>query len=932
MLAALLPWACAATCCAQPEPGKQYHFAIDAGSRADALRQFSKQTGLQVITEFDLAGSETQQLGPFVGQATADDAIAALLGNTDLSYKWQDELTITIFVKVVRPPRAEDNVQEVIVTNTRLPGELDTAAPVRVYRNATISRHGVSSVSEFTRYLTQQPNSLSEGYMQSGAQFMQMRGLGYDTTLVLINGRRVPPSANSIALNAVDLNNVPMAAVERIEVMSDSASAVYGADAVGGVINIILRDKIERPQMYLHYGQAAGGGEQRRAAVLIGTNNDRLQATLVLDYYETTALMGAERELWRNQDYRRYGGLDYRVSATNPGNVYSLTGQPLPGLSSSRAAVPLGTTGQLTPADFFATDGATNLASSFSNWSITPPSRRSTAYGSAKYSFAEDLQLFGEWLAESSELSTLRAPPSVSRQVVPAWNPFNPFRVAVAVDYSFADMPPISYLNDSDLLRIVGGVRGKFHRWDWEVSGINHGERGRTLTRGEIDRSLLASAVNSADPNVALNLFSVGPPAPPELLDSLIAPSQQLSFAFSTSQLSAFVRGPILDWVGRPPAELLIGAEWRHDAAGFFEGRHVDASRDISSVFSEFRMPLLDSMWLRIAARADDYGAAKWIVNPQYGLTWRPARQWLLRASYGTSFRPPSLFELYMPAYQPTFLVADPLRGGELSTVNLIVGGNRDLQAVTARSFSAGFVVTPDELPGLRVGGSYWRVAMDNRIIVPNYQELLKLDSAFPDHVVRDPANEQDVRARWPGRLRSMNLQLLNYGDLQTSGIDFETSLTIGPISASCVKLDLAVTWIDEYRSRDLNQMLPVDRVGIANLQGTIPEWRVVGSVAWKFGDYGVSSTATFVPSYQDADFWTGPLGRRIGSQTLIDLQAWIALGGIDLLEGSTLTLGARNLFDRQPAFANAGASAGYDMSQGTLTGRFLYVRLGKRF
>lgn len=918
---------------AQPERAQRYRFAIDPGPRAAVLKQFSEQTGLPLITQLDVAESKTLELGPFSGEATADDALQALLQDTDLSYDWQDESTITIFVTVVRPPHAEDNVQEVIVTNTRLPGELDSAAPVRAYGYETISRYGVASVSDFTRHLTQQPFSLNEGYMQSGAQFVQMRGLGYDTTLVLINGRRVPPSANSIALNAVDLNNLPIAAVDHIEVMSDSASAIYGADAVGGVVNIILKDKIEQPQVSLHYGQAAGGGEQRRAAALIGSSSERIKATLVLDYYETTALMGQERDLWKNQDYRRYGGQDYRVSATNPGNVYSLTSQPLPGLSSSQAAVPLGTTGQLTPADFFATDGATNRASSFSDWSITPPSRRWSVYASTEYLLSDELQLFGEMLVEASELTTLRSPPSVSRQVVPAWNPYNPFGVAVAVDYSFADMAPVSYRNDTDLLRIVAGARGKLQRWSWELSGIHHGEDGRTMTRGEIDRVLLAGAVNSPDPDIALNLFTVGPPAPTELLNSLISRSQQLGFSFSTSQLSAFVRGPLFDLGARGAAELVVGAEWRHDAAEFTElGKRVDAGRDISSVFTELKIPLLDALSLKIAARGDDYGTASRIVNPQYGLAWRPTRDWLFRTSYGTSFRPPSLFELYMPTYQPTFLISDPLRGGELSTVNIIVGGNRDLEAVTARSFSTGFVFTPAEWPALRIGGSYWRVAMDNRIVVPNYQELLKLDSAFPDRAVRDVPSEEDVQAGWAGRLRSLNLLRVNYGDLQTSGIDFDTSLLLAPGARSCVKLDLAVTWIDEYRSRDLNQILPADRVGIANLQGTIPEWRVVGSITWKLGNLGTSTTATFVPSYQDADLWTGPLDRRIGSQTLVDIQSWIDLGGLDLLEGSTLTLGARNVFDRQPDFANAGASAGYDMSQSTLTGRFVYLRLGKRF
>jgi iron complex outermembrane recepter protein len=288
---------------------------------------------------------------------------------------------------------------------------------------------------------------------------------------------------------------------------------------------------------------------------------------------------------------------------------------------------------------------------------------------------------------------------------------------------------------------------------------------------------------------------------------------------------------------------------------------------------------------------------------------------------------------LYMPVFQPSLVIPDPLRGGEVSNVALIVGGNPDLEVVTARSFTAGFVVSPSQIPGLRLGGNYWRITMDNRIIGPVYQELLKPDTPFSTLVIREPPTSQDVEAGWAGRLRSINLSRINYGDLETSGIDLDASLQLDR-AWGCLKFDLAVTWIHEYRSRDMNQVLPLDRVGIANVQGTIPEWRTVGTVGWKFGDFGVSTTTTFIPSYQDADVTKGPLDRRISSQTLIDLQAWMDLdiGGNALLDGSTLTLGARNLFDKVPDFANAGVSLGYDFSQGELTRRFIYFRVAKRF
>jgi iron complex outermembrane recepter protein len=933
MLAALLLLTCGSALPAQPERAQKFQLAINKGSLSSALEQFSRQTGLQVITQLNVSESKTEEVGPFVGRATADVALAQLLKDSDLSYRWQDEYTIIIFAKIILPPRSADNVQEVLVTGTRIPGDQDTPVPVRVYGRGRIDGYGVSSVSDLSRYLTQQPFSFGGGHLQTGAQFIQLRGLGFDTTLVLINGRRAPPSANSISLNAVDLNGIPVTAVDRIEVMSDSASAIYGADAIGGVVNVILKNQIPQPEFYLHYGQADGGGAQRRAAASFGTSG-RLKSALVLDYYEQDVLMGEERDLWRNQDYRRFGGTDYRVSTTNPGNVYSLTSQPLPGLSSRRAAVPSGTSGlELTAADFSATDGSTNLRSSFSDWSVTPRTYRTSGYGTAEFSFSEKVTVFGEALVADGEVTTQRPPPSLMREVIPGSNPFNPFKIPVAIDYSFAGMDRISYVSETDLLRLVGGARGSIRAWEWEFTGLRSRESGSDTNRGDINRSRLRDLLSRNDPNAALNFFADGPAAEADVLDSLLGPAQRLSYSFASSQLSAFIRGPMFS-IGERKAEFVFGGEVRRDTAKFFQFEHVEADRDIGSAFAELKLPLLEELSLKLALRGDNYEDGDDVVNPQYGLTWRPAEDWLVRIAYGTSFRPPSLFELNMPQTLSPLPIADPRRGGEVSNVGIITGGNPELDVVTARSFTAGFVFGAPDIPGLRVSGNYWEVEMDNRIMAPLYQELLRSEEQYPGRVVRSEASTEDLQRGWLGRLHSVEITRLNYGSLETSGIDLETSFLIDGKSGD-LQLDLSLTWVEKYQSRDMNQVLPLDRVGIANVQGTIPEWRAVGSVAWKSDRFGASTTATFTPSYRDADLtMRGPLDRRISSQILLDLQAWIGLSlqGESLFDGSRFTLGARNVFDAAPEFANVGSILGYDYSQTELTGRFMYLRFSKQF
>ncbi|WP_129648721.1 TonB-dependent receptor plug domain-containing protein [Peristeroidobacter agariperforans] len=931
MFAALLLLACASTYSAQPDRTTQFNFDLKRGSRAAVLKQFSRRTGLQII---NVKGSQTRELGPYIGYVTVDEALQALLLDTDLSYTWQDEDTIKTYLKVVEPPRAEDGVREVLVTGSRLGFGAEGPVPVRVYDRQSIDRLGASSLPAVSSYFTQQPFSFSEWAQQSGAQHIQMRGLGVDTTLVLINGRRAPPSTSSVSLNAFDLNSIPLTAVERIEVMSDSASAIYGADAIGGVVNIILRDRIRSPEIFLHYGQAAGGGAEQRVAGSLGATTERLKSSLVLDYFDRAALMGEARDLWRNQDYRRFGGYDYRVTTTQAGNVYSLTGEPLPGLPTSAAAVPSGRTGGLSPADFLATAGTVNRGSSSSDRSIKPQSVRLSAFGSIEFDLSDQLNFFGELLAVNGTVTSLSAPPSLTQQLVPADNPFNPFGEAVLVDYSFADLDSISHTYDTEQVRMVLGARGELGRWDWEFSGQRNHENGSSTVLGEINLARAREAVHSADAQNALNLFSDGPAGTTTLLQSLMDPPRRLDTSFSSSQWSAFLRGPLFQMPGGR-VEAVVGAEWRRDAAEFFEsGTRIDEYRDVASMFSEIRLPLLDHLSLKLALRGDSYGSAKDMVTPQYGLVWRPSSQWLVRAAYGTSFRPPSMLALNTPMYRFSFPIADPFRGGSVSAVALIAGGNRDLDAVTAHSFTSGLTYRFSELPGLSLGGSYWRVAMDNRIVVPRYAELLNPKSDLGHYrSVRDPPSDEDVRAGWAGPLRSLDLRLINYGDLQTSGVDLDASATVEGNHGS-LHAKLSATWVHEYLVRDTNQALPPDRVGIANIQGTIPAWRVVGSLVWEFRSFGASTTATFTPSYQDADVWYGPLDRHIASRTLVDLQAWVDLdiAGTTLLDGTRVTLGALNVCDETPDFANAGASLGYDISQADLTGRFIYFRITTRF
>lgn len=865
------------------------------------------------------------------------------------AHAWRLAWTLPLAFMIGTPSAADTEsrieLEEVVVTGSRLRGT-NAALPTTVFDEARIEALGVSTVPDLLKFLPQQPYVRGEDYRFAGAQFAELRGLGVDTTLVLINGRRASVTAANAAFNAFDLNTLPVSAIERVEVLSDAASAVYGADAVGGVVNIILKRDIERVEADVRYGAAAGGSEERRASLAGGVSTERVSASLVLDYFDREYLLGEERERWRDQDYRRFGSVDQRSANTSPGNVTSRTTANLPGLSSTYAAVPEGSTGiGLTPADFEATAGLRNLESTARYLAVIPEGTRIGAMGAVEARFTDTFSGFLEAFYVDRRHASQSSPATLSNALVPATNAFNPFGVAVTSNFMITGLPLRESIVESESLRLVGGLRGMIGHWDWELSYLDGREQASSWTENATDRARVASALASADPLQALNPFMDGPGGSPALLESLLAPVVIEHYESDAQQWTGFVRGSL----GRLPAgalEVVLGGEHRSEYI-YFDGLvFVEADREVSALFAEMRVPLIDStmrvpavdtLSASIAVRQDDYSDFGTTFNPQATLSWLPVSGVSVRATYGESFRPPSLFELYSPRRSvPGFPVVDPARGGESTTTTLISGGNPDLDPITAQSWSVGVRWTPQAIAGLELGATYWNIAMDDRVRIFSQQLVLANESLFPDRVVREAPTPADVAAGWAGVLVSVDSSRVNFGTLDTSGVDLEARWRI-ETRAGEWQPALTLTWIDEFRAGSAPGTPAVDRIDRADLDGTITQWRGVAGLNWRRGPWGSSLTARYLPAYDDALPVPGGArtGREVEDLWLVDAQVSVDFrrdrsGG--WLDGFALQIGVSNLFDEAPSFAEIGGSQGYDLSQGDLRQRFGYVNLSKRF
>lgn len=941
---------------------QEFEFDIPRTPRVMALYELSLQANGVLLGYLSNGPEEEETLvGPIKGQFTVEGVLRIILRSSMLTYRWVD--TNMLSVEPLRLPPGSLNLnadgiirtqphstefdpekvgipEEVLVLGWPMRDLTLALSPVVVVEREQLDAIGAPTLPDALRYLSQSAYTRPEGYRTSGAQYAEMRGLGPDTALILINGRRALPSANSLTTSAFDLNTVPMPAVERIEFLLDSAAAAYGSDAIGGVINIVLRDRVFRPTFEARLGGADGGAKQERLTFSGGVNKDNFHGALVLDYFDLGGLLGGDRDLWRNQNFSRFGGRDRRTLESNPGNITALTGT-LPGLTAAQASVPLvDTTEGVSREDFLSTAGQTNLESLLRFSSVVPEATRLTATASGTAQLNARLSASAELLYTDRESTYFFAPPVLPGMPVPASNAFNPFGTTVRAYRLLSSEYDSQYqFVESDLFRSVLALRGDWGTWDWEVSALHSEEEATTWLQNALDLQVaVPAALASSNAALALNPFSPAPVGSRALLDSLIAPRDVDQFSSEGTQVAAFVQGPIHEWRAGA-VTTVIGGEWRNEAmSAANEASSFDRGRDVTAAFAQLRIPLVGEklkiplvheLTLTGGTRWDEYSDFGHVWRSQAGVLWKPHRDFSVRASGGRSFRPPSLYELYLPQISTIARVNDPARN-ELANITFTMGGNGDLRPSTAKSFTTGVLFSPDTAMNLKISADYWRVIMDERVLSLPLPVLLAHEDQFASRIHRS-APTQPGR---PGILRSVDTSRINAGSAKATGVDLAIKADF-LTSAGRFTPELQVTWFDDFLATDIPGQSALDRVDLASELGTILEWRAILGMRWKRGPFGVAAFARHTPSYDDAVAGVRT-GHTIEAQTLLDLQGsldlGLLLGTASPLHGVKLWLGATNLLDEAPNFAQVGDVGGFDTSQADLKQRSYYLRLDKKF
>jgi iron complex outermembrane receptor protein len=494
------------------------------------------------------------------------------------------------------------------------------------------------------------------------------------------------------------------------------------------------------------------------------------------------------------------------------------------------------------------------------------------------------------------------------------------------------------------VIRAVAGVRGQISDWAWETSLHRSESSDVTVRTNSVDPARVADALSATDVDEALNPFGANSP---ELLESLLAPPAESRFGTQMLQAAAHLRGSLVT-LPAGDVELVVGGERRNEQVRYdmrvgppLSGAH---QRFVTAAFGEISVPLVGEkaqvpavfdLSLVLSGRFDDYSDVGASFNPEYALVWRPIPALTLRTSLSQSFRPPPLFDLYMPLLDQVLPTADPARNNEIAFPIWRVGGNPNLKPATAEAFTSGLRFAPATSAGLRIDASYWRISVDETIGIPAGERLLAAAASFSDRIVRGEPSAADVAAGMPGPLQMIDVTRLNYGSIRTSGVDFAASMDIDTRAGRFIP-EFSATWVRDFTTTDLVEGPDVDRVGLADLQGTVARWRGVAGFAWIRAGVTLSTNARYVPSYDDVDVPGHRTGRSVRAQTLIDAQVAFDLsdmiGAESAWQGFELRAGALNLLNEEPSFAEAGLLTGYDPSQGDLRQRFVYLKLSKRF
>jgi iron complex outermembrane receptor protein len=891
-----------------------------------------------------------------------------------------------------RIPAPEPAGDEIVVTGTHIRRRTSFApsAAVDVMDRKQLERTGATNMADVVSTLTSSQGSGYQGAGNSttasaGTAAANLRGLGTGATLVLVNGRRLVPSGSGIDQHFGDLSLIPLAAVERVEVLKGGGSAVYGADAVGGVINVITRRNWDGARVELD-GQSTTKFDQRDYTVsgAWGASSERARLMMAMSYFRRSELDANKRDFTRGYTTSQQG---------NPGTFFVF------GLQPPRLRFPDPGCAKATGSALV--DGANgDQTCTFdynAYWPLVGNLERANVFASAEFDLTKHTTVFGEIVASRMRTDGVSSPSyavTAGLPVVPANHIDNPFgRSATFYGRPFgAASGPGRNTAADDTLRLVAGLKGDLEgaapdsfleSWEWDL----HASWGVSRYTSQLQDNLrkpLQDALNScSDPSALSGCFNpfysavdgTGTPNSQRVIDSFSGLYSYTNEHFLQTY-NAGANGSLFALPGGDVG-LALGGEYRrearttqadHDAElegyGFLIGNTDSiAKRDIYSAYLELIWPFFRGIELQTAARIEYYSDINQSSpSPFAGLTVTPAEiagrdhvakafhRLQLRGQVTSAFRSPTVYQSN-PSYSivPTTLIVGGTTPQYISVQSF---GNPALKPERALILSAGLGWQPiDELD---FKGEFWSYQYNDRIVPENAQQALARDEMLmasggsDPRVIRDPTTDTLQRIQ----VKQINIK----GSIVTQGIDFGTTLTFTGATFGGARNAWGALSLGALGTYTLSYKIPQSEAGSRTIPGTSPpqslpplhcdgnsceavgsrnvknfapplaRWRLNFPLTWSVAGHAASVIGHYTSALEDDNLINpdGSLG-KVDPWLTLDLQYGYTFKEVIGRE-LTVRVGVYNVTDAAPP--KAAETAGYETLMYDPRGRMAYAKL----
>jgi outer membrane receptor protein involved in Fe transport len=970
------------------------NFNIPAQSVRTALIEFSKQADVQVMGSSSSFGNLRST--EVKGKLRARDALSQLLQNTGLKYEALRHAVVVksiVTAKVKAPPvgvdvqsptlelpegptsavkalpsrdlRTDANqllpLGSMVVTGSHIRGSDVVGSQLVVMDRQSIARTGYSTVQDLVRALPQVFGGGASEDSIVGTEAtantarstgLNLRGLGAGSTLVLINGHRLAQSGSQSSF--VDVSTIPLSAVSRVEILTDGASAIYGSDAVGGVINFIMRDDYQGAETQARYGSVtAGPMQETNFSQLFGTRWPTGHATFSYEYLHRDALRAKDRKQTANSDLRPLGGTDFSPPQSSPGNIV---------IGGTSYAIPHRQNGAgLSPSDLIA--GTVNLQNLAEGRDQTGASRRHSAFVSLAQSLGDAVTLSGNALYSIRDVKARNSgvPTSFS---VPAANPFRVLPAGVTkaddyqVQYNFVDDlgPRTLDVRVRTLNSSIGATAKLPRHWELSAAATYATEDIGQSQNNNINIAALSAALADSNPATAFNPF--GGATNPATLASIRRTT--LFRSDSTVTGANLVANGGLFALPGGYLRLAVGADYREQ---FFQTRRRGTAsnlitpspeyrRDAEADFAELlvpivsranRVPGIEDLQFSLAARYDDYDDFGATLNPRFGMDWSPVRGVAIHGNWGESFKAPNLPDMDESRNTSYItMIPDPQAAAGQSAVLFWQGGNADLKPETARTWTVGIRWAPDLSFAPTLDLSLFDIRFKDRIqSAPTTNSFLTDYVRYTGIVTRNPGQAQRADAcrrgefifngsPFPGDCLSAPIAAI----VDARSNNTATSIARGlDLSGS---MDVASRWgrfevtsnIEYLLSFAQEQTPTAAPVSLLDRAGNPLRFKMRNGISWTRRGLGAAAFVNYAGGYRDSV--TTP-NHSVGSWTTFDLQlSYEPDANESWLAGCAVALNVQNLFDRPPPFVNDTTGVGYDRENADLLNRFISLRLLK--